>query len=194
VFKFAEGDMPYIPFLEASKKLAEGTGYAGEGDILTSSLTHSIMKSYPEATFTEMFCPDWKNNSIFISHIGEGNYNLINGRPRLISKKYALVDFKDVVVAVGGLKPGKACMVDIAPGPDNTFGLIIIEGEMLEIKGKDNLNATIHGWFKPGNDINKVLSEYSKAGGTHHKILVYGDAVSNISGFGEMMGWKVTIL
>ena len=194
VFKFAEGDMPYIPFLEASKELAEGIGYAGEGDILTSSLTHSIMKAYPEATFTEMFCPDWKNNSIFISHIGEGNYNLISGRPKLISKKYALVDFKEVVVAVGGLKPGKVCIVDIAPGPDNTFGLILIEGEMLEIKGKDNLNTTIHGWFKPGNNINEVLSGYSKAGGTHHKVLVYGDAMDNISGFGEMMGWKVTIL
>lgn len=194
VFRFAEGDMPYIPFLEASKELAEGIGYAGEGDVLTSSLTHSIMKSYPEATFTEMFCPDWKNNSIFISHIGEGNYNLIDGRPGIISKKYALVDFKEVVVAVGRLKPGRVCMVDIAPGPDNTFGLILIEGEMLEIKGKDNLNMTIHGWFKPGNDINEVLSKYSKAGGTHHKILVYGDAVDNISGFGEMMGWKVTIL
>ena len=194
VFKFAEGDMPHIPFLETSKELAEGIGYAGEGDILTSSLTHSIMRAYPETTFTEMFCPDWKNNSIFISHIGEGNYNLISGIPKLISKKYALVDFKDVVVAVGGLKSGKACIVDIAPGPDNTFGLILIEGEMLGIKGKDNLNMTIHGWFRPDNDINEVLAEYSKVGGTHHKVLVYGDAVDNISGFGEMMGWKVTIL
>jgi L-arabinose isomerase len=194
VFKLFEQGIYSVPFLEASKQLAAGTGYAGEGDILTASLTHAIMKAYPETTFTEMFCPDWKNNSIFISHIGEGNYNLVTGKPGIISKKYALIDFRDVIVAVGLLKPGNACLVNIAPGPDDTFSMIAIKGEMLEIKDKDNLNATIHGWFKPERNIDEVLAEYSKLGGTHHKILVYGDVLESIKGFGEMMGLEVNVV
>lgn len=193
-FTFAEGDMPYIPFLEASKELADGIGYAGEGDILTSSITHSVMKIYPDTTFTEMFCPDWKNNSIFISHIGEGNYNLLSGRPKIISKKYPLADFKNVVIAVGVLKPGKACILNMAPAPGGKFKIILIDGEMLEIKEKDNLNATIHGWFRPNNDISEILSEYSKEGGTHHLVLVYGNIISSLAGFGEGMGLKTTVL
>lgn len=31
----------------------------------------------------EIFCPDWENNTLFLSHMGEVNYALIDGRPAL---------------------------------------------------------------------------------------------------------------
>jgi len=75
-----------MPFLEAGKAMGRGIGYAGEGDILTAALVGALASVYPETSFTEMFCPDWKNNTIFLSHMGEMNINLTAGRPRLAVK------------------------------------------------------------------------------------------------------------
>ncbi|MDD3155138.1 MAG: hypothetical protein PHS41_09735, partial [Victivallaceae bacterium] len=43
-----------VPFLEASKAMARGIGYAGEGDVLTAAYCAAVMKIFPETTFSEM--------------------------------------------------------------------------------------------------------------------------------------------
>ncbi len=182
--------IPYVPFLEASKAMARGTGYAGEGDILTSSLYHSLATIYPDSTFTEMFCPDWKGNSIFLSHYGEVNLNILKDRPKLIVKDYPLIKTR-VVIAAGRLKEGLCSIVDIAPIEDNRFTLIISKGQMMPPKSKDNFSDYIHGWFKPDTDLEGYLSQYSSQGGTHHSVVVYGDDFSDIEGFGKYMGWDI---
>ncbi len=68
--------LPVVPFLEASKAMARGIGYAGEGDVLTAAFCGALAKVVPETTFTEMFCPDWKGEKIFMSHMGEINIEL----------------------------------------------------------------------------------------------------------------------
>ena len=79
-----------VPFLEASKALARGTGYAGEGDVLTANLVSAMLSIYPETTFTEMFCPDWQNDQIFLSHMGEANVDLYAHNPqRIANRAYA---------------------------------------------------------------------------------------------------------
>lgn len=185
--------LPIIPFLEASKQMTEkGRGYSGEGDILTAVLLSSVNKIFPGSVFTETFCPDWKSKSIFLNHIGEGNYKLIKDKPVAVSKKYAIADSRDVIVLAGSYKAGKAVLVDIAPTSENTFRLIVSNGEMIKTGPVDNMNNTIHGWFKPEMDINDFLSNYSLAGGTHHSILVYTDSSNDIEQFGKLMNWKVT--
>jgi L-arabinose isomerase len=42
----------------------------------------------------------------------------------------------------------------------------------------------------PERKICSFLEEYSKNGGTHHCVLVYGDREYEIKAFGEMMGWN----
>ena len=62
--------LPAMPFLEASKAMSRGIGYAGEGNVLNASLVGTLLQAYPETSFTEMFCPDWEGNQIFLSHMG----------------------------------------------------------------------------------------------------------------------------
>jgi len=52
--------LPGMPFLEASKAMARGVGYAGEGDVLTAALTGALLSVYPDSSFAEMFCPGLK--------------------------------------------------------------------------------------------------------------------------------------
>ncbi len=183
--------LPMVPFLEASKLLARGLGYAGEGDILTASLTAALASVYPDTTFTETFSPDWKGGSIFLNHIGEGNYKLVTGRPKLIQKKWHIADTNDVVVLSGTLKPGHATLVNLAPTPGDNLKLTVASGKMMEIKGKDNMEGTIHGWFKPTIPLEDFLSNFGRIGATHHSVLVYGDRAEDISQFGYLMGWEI---
>ena len=49
-----------VPFLECSKAMTRGIGYAGEGDVLTAGLHAALFRAFPDTGFSEMFCPDWE--------------------------------------------------------------------------------------------------------------------------------------
>ncbi|MGC8861225.1 MAG: L-arabinose isomerase family protein [Armatimonadota bacterium] len=186
--------VPVVPFLEASKAMARGIGYAGEGDVLTAALVGALASVYPDTTFTEMFCPDWRLDRIYLSHMGEMNVNLADAKPTLKEMPFPWTDAEDPVVAVGRFRAGKAVLVDLAPGPGDLFTLIAAPVSMSEVTGPDNMEGSIHGWFAPDMPIADFLADYSAVGGTHHAALVYGDVAPEIVRFGEMMGWRTVVL
>jgi L-arabinose isomerase len=81
--------------------------------------------------------------------------------------------------------------VNLAPLAENKYELIVSAVEMLDVVGENNMQNSIHGWFKPAVNISDFLESYSKAGGTHHAVLVYGDKINEIAKFGEIMGWDI---
>ncbi|MDH7600904.1 MAG: hypothetical protein QHI38_02000 [Armatimonadota bacterium] len=180
-----------VPFLEASKAMTRGIGYAGEGDVLTAALGTAIASVYRDVTFTEMFCPDWQSNRIFVSHMGEVNLNLLAGKPILREMPFPWAEVENPVIAVGRLRGGKAVFVDLAPIADRSFSLIVSDVQVVDVQGPDRMEDSVHGWFTPPVPITDFLAAYSKAGGTHHAVLVYGDVAHEIIRFGEMMGWNV---
>jgi L-arabinose isomerase len=183
--------LPCMPFLEACKAMARGTGYAGEGDILTAALVGALLKVYPQITFAEMFCPDWKNNRIFLSHMGEMNLALAGNKPRMTEYDFSFTDAKNPMVAYAGLMGGEAVFVNLAPLGDGKYTLIYSLVDMLEISGEDKMQNSIHGWFEPSISIADYLERYSILGGTHHAALVYSGSGKEIDEFGKMMGWDV---
>jgi L-arabinose isomerase len=56
------------------------------------------MTGFPETTFTEMFCPDWKGNKIFLSHMGEINTDLCAEKAILQEKPFPYTDADNPVV------------------------------------------------------------------------------------------------
>ena len=46
----------------------------------------------------------------------------------------------------------------------------------------------------PKTHVADFLAAYSRAGGTHHSALVYGDVCDELARFGRIMGWRVTEL
>jgi L-arabinose isomerase len=186
-----QSGIPCMPFMEASKAMSRCVGYAGEGDVLTAALVGALLSVYSETSFTEMFCPDWKNNSIFLSHMGEMNLSLAAIKPTLKEKDFPFTDADNTVVAYSRFKGGNAVFVNLAPGKDNTYSLIISPVEMLAVEGEDRMEDSIHGWFKPTMQVSEFLSTYSKHGGTHHAAIVYGNVIKVLEDFAEIMGWKL---
>jgi L-arabinose isomerase len=183
-----------MPFLEADKAMARGTGYAGEGDVLTAALVGALAAIYPQTTFTEMFCPDWAANRIFVSHMGEVNSDLIVGTPILKEKPFPWTDVAAPVCPVGCLKRGEAILVNLAPGSSDTYTLILAPVTMLEGGPDDRMGDTVHGWLSPTLPIDEFLAGYSRLGGTHHCALVYGEVLATLVGFGTLMGWKISVI
>ena len=138
-----------------------------------------------------MFCPDWKGGSVFLSHMGEMNLNLSDEKPILMNKEFPYTDANNTVAAYGRFKEGRAVYVDLAPVGDGLYSLIVADGKMLDVKDEDKMRNTIHGWFKPNIALPEFLKIYSQAGGTHHSVLVYGDAKEEIITFGKVMGWNI---
>lgn len=185
--------LPTLPFLEASKGMARGIGYAGEGDVLTAALVGALASVHPETTFTEMFCADWAGDRIFVSHMGELNPNLVIGKAELVEKPMPFLNTDSPALVVGRFKGGEAVFVNLAPGPEDTLTLILAPIEMLE-DGKENMPATVRGWFRAALPVSDFLEEYSFLGGTHHAAMVYGDVLSELIRFGELMGWDVAVI
>lgn len=186
-----DSGFPTFPFLEASKQMAKGIGYAGEGDVLTAAIVGALLSVYPETSFVEMFCPDWNGNRIFISHMGEMNINLVSEKPKLTQKDLPFLDIGSPVVAFGRFKPGEAVFTNVAPSKNNTYKLVVSPVTMMDTEGEDRMADTIRGWFAPKMPIGDFLAEFSRIGGTHHSAIVYGNVVEEIISFGKMMGWNV---
>jgi L-arabinose isomerase len=196
-FLEAEGGnpgLPVMPFTECSKAMVRGIGYAGEGDVLTAALCGAILQFFPETTFTEMFCPDWKGGSVFLSHMGELNYRVCIGKPRLTEMLFPYTSAENPTVAYGTFKPGKAVFVNLAPCSKGRYALILAPGDVLDVSSENNMAGSINGWFKPRKPLPEFLEMFSRVGGTHHSILVYADCLTEMSAFAAAMKFECVII
>jgi len=182
-----------MPFLEISKAMARGIGYAGEGDVLTAALVGALARELGAVTFTEIFCPDWTGNSLFLSHMGEISPAVAGDRPRICAKP--AFDGKSATTAVltCAVEPGPAMFVNLAPGPNDSFSLIVAPVEVLT--EDDTLDPamrdTVRAWIRPQCKVGDFLEAYSRAGGTHHSALVLGDHAEAVATFGQQLGVEV---
>ncbi len=185
-----------MPFLEISKAMARGTGYGGEGDILTAALAGALMRGFGPASFTEIFCADWAGNTLFLSHMGEVNPALADGRPHLFAKPSFDGRSRDTAVLTCALRPGPAMLVNLAPGPDDRFALIVAPVEVLAEGDRldRSLRDTIRAWIKPACPVAEFLESYSRAGGTHHSVLVPDTTADAVAAFGRFLDLPVTMI
>jgi L-arabinose isomerase len=160
---------------------------------LTASLVGALASVYPETSFTEMFCPDWEHGTIYLSHMGELNWRLAEGKPLLLEMDYRWSDTGNPVFLCGRFKPGGFVLVNLAPMREG-YRLIIAPAEMLPVAGQDRMERSIRGWFRPSLPVPEFLAAYSRLGGTHHLALSYGAAVQTIEAFGRMMGWETAVV
>jgi L-arabinose isomerase len=189
-----EAGFPTVPFLEAGKAMSRGTGYAGEGDVLTAALAGSVLSVFPETSFTEMFCPDWEGGRIFLSHMGEINVNLLPEGSRIKEMEYIFSTAGNPAFVPGRFKEGEGVLINCAPGADGLFRLILSPVSVDGTGDDPGLRDSVRGWIKPRGSLENFLEQYSRLGGTHHLLLTYGGDLEHLRTFGKLMGWNVDII
>jgi L-arabinose isomerase len=192
---FDRADRPAdtMPFLEISKAMARGLGYGGEGDVLTAALVGALNRAFGAVTFTEIFCADWAGGLLFLSHMGEINPALASDTPRILEKPFFIGGSRDPAVLTCAVRPGPAALVNLAPGPDDSFTLIVAPVEVLaETAALDPaMRDGVRAWVRPPGEVASFLEAYSRAGGTHHSALVLGEYADAVAAFGRMVGLDV---
>ena len=178
-----------MPFIECCKAMERGIGYAGEGDTLTAAFTGAFLKGYPETTFCEIFCPDWKNSQVMLSHMGEVNYRIADTKPYLnrVGTNYAPTAYP--YVAYTRMKGGEGVYVNICRAKDD-FKLVVFGTEMVSYD-KDAFPTSMRGWMKTGNSCAGFLEGLSVNGATHHSAFVYGATVNEIKYFADLLNLEV---
>ena len=183
-----------VPFLEASKAMSRGIGYAGEGDVLTASLVGALARSFGDTTFTEIFCPDWKGNTLFLSHMGEINPALAAGKAVLCEKPYSLSDTNNPTILAAACRPGPAVLVNLTPGPNSSFDLLLAPVQVLEDSTHPSMQDQIRTWIRPGRPLAEFLETYSRHGGTHHSALVLNGNLEALKAFAAFVGFGCHVI
>lgn len=186
-FKDSTGPVNTVPFLECCKAMARGLGYAGEGDALTAALVGALSQGFGATTFTEIFCADWAGQSLFLSHMGEINPAVAAAQPLLYEKEYPFSPALNPATLACAPRPGRATLVNLAPGPDDTFRLITAPVEVLADGTHPDLKCWVRGWIRPALPLARFLEEFSHLGGTHHSALVFGDHVEALAAFADFL-------
>ena len=182
-FQDASGPVNTVPFLECCQAMARGLGYAGEGDVLTAALAGALLQGFGATTFTEIFCADWAGDSLFLSHMGEWNAAEMADLPLLYEKEYPFTPALNPVTLAGCPRPGPGLLVNLAPGPDETFRLITAPVEVLGDGTHPDLQRWLRAWIRPRMPVARFLEEFSHLGGTHHSALMFGDHAAALAAF-----------
>lgn len=182
-----------MPFIECCKSLANGIGYAGEGDALTAAFTGAFVKGYPCSSFVEIFCPDWKNQMVFLSHMGEMNYKLASGKPVLLRAETNYSPGAFPYVGYTRMKGAKGVYVNVSRAEKN-YRIVAADAELVDFEN-DGFEGSMRGWMKPA-DLNtaEFLEQLSRYGATHHSVFVTGGTSEQIEYFGRLLGIETITL
>lgn len=175
VFK-GDGRFEQIHMLAASNLMAEGYGYAAEGDTNTASLLKAGHILEENAHFTEMYAMDFRRGSMLMSHMGEGNWKIARkDKPvRLANRELGIGDLNNPPTTVFMAEPGPATMVSLIHLEGDEFRLVVTFGEILETEEYPTIEMP-YFHFKPNSGLRQCNDGWLKAGGTHHQVLHLGD-------------------
>ena len=129
-----DGRFKQLPLLAASDLMADGYGYAAEGDTNTASLMCAAQTLIGDAHFSEMYAMDWELDSVLISHMGEGNWKIARGdRPvRLIDRPLGIGRLDNPPTPVFSAEPGPATSAALVPLEGEYYRLVVGHGEVLD--------------------------------------------------------------
>jgi L-arabinose isomerase len=171
-----------IPFVGASRLMAEGIGFGGEGDLIGAANTWLLNQLQSPATFSEMFTIDFRNNALLMSHMGEANAAMArDGKIPLAVRSNGLIRARGRQMSlVVSLRPGPATLCCLTLGPAGRWRFVI---SRVEIEDFGPLPTLVVPHFKLRilqDDVRDWLTDYAKLGGAHHNALCFGDATARI--------------
>jgi L-arabinose isomerase len=171
-----DGRFEQLPLLAASDLMADGYGYAAEGDTNTTSLMCAAEPMSGDAHFSEMYAMDWELDSVLISHMGEGNWKIARrDRPiRLIDRELGIGRLSNPPTPVFSAEPGVATTAALVPIEGEYYRLVVGRGQVLDTPELPNVEMH-YFHFRPDSGMDAFMDEWLGFGGPHHFVLNLGD-------------------
>jgi L-arabinose isomerase len=167
-----------VPFVAISRMMADGFGFAGEGDLVGAAGTWLLNRLCPPASFSEIFTIDFAGNGVLLSHMGEANTAMARKDRKipLVARPVPITRTRGRQLAlVNSFEPGPATLCALALGPKNRWRLIVGSLDITDFGPLATLPVP-HCKARCRDDIRSWLTAYATAGGPHHHALCFGDA------------------
>jgi L-arabinose isomerase len=168
-----------LPFVAASRLMAEGVGFAGEGDLVGASGTWLLDNLKAPASFSEIFTVDFANNGVIMSHMGEASTALArtDKKIRMVARANKITPTRQrQLCLVSSFQPGPATLFALCLGANQKWRFI---ASQMKIDDFGPLPAMENPHFRlvpESGDVRDFLTTYAKAGGPHHNAVCFGDA------------------
>jgi len=179
-----------LPFVAASRLLADGIGFGGEGDLIAAAHCALLGWLHPPASFSEMFTIDFGGNAVLLSHMGEANVAMArtDQKPRLVTREGKIVPTRsDQLCLISVFQPGEATLTALTLTSGQKWR-IIASPVTIEDFGPLAGIATPHTKISPAGDVRDFLTNYARAGGPHHLAICFGDARTELAQTAEFIG------
>jgi L-arabinose isomerase len=167
-----------LPFVAVSRMMADGIGFAGEGDLIGAAGTWLLNRLCPPASFSEIFTIDFAGNGLLLSHMGEANVAMARkDRPvPLVARSQPITRTLGRQLAlVTSFEPGPATLCALTLGPQDRWRLIVSRMEIEDFGPLPGMSVPHCKVATPG-DVRDWLTAYARAGGPHHHAICFGDA------------------
>ncbi len=183
-----DGRFKQLPLLGASDLMADGYGFAAEGDVNTATLMCAAQVMSGNAHFSELYAMDWELDSVLVSHMGEGNWRIARSdRPvRLIDRP----------LGIGRLDNPPTPVFMAEPGPATTAALVQLDGEYMRlVVGYGEVLDTLelpkvemhHFHFRPEAGMEQFMDRWLRLGAPHHFVTNLGDHRPRWRAFAEQL-------
>jgi L-arabinose isomerase len=171
-----DGRFRQLPLLAASNLMADGYGFAAEGDTSTGTLMCAAQTLIGEAHFSEMYAMDWDLDSVLISHMGEGNWRVARrDRPvRLIDRPLGIGRLDNPPTPVFSAEPGPATTAALVPVRGEHFRLLVGRGEVLDTPELPKVEMH-YFHFRPNGGMERFMDRWLTYGGPHHFVTNLGE-------------------
>ena len=191
--------MIQLPGIAAQRLMADGYGFAGEGDWKTAALVRAckVMGSGLSGgnafmeDYTYHFDPD--NSLVLGSHMLEVDESLANGKPALEVHPLGIggkADPARLVFNVAGGEALNASLIDMG----NRFRLLVNEVKAVEPENElPNLPVARVLW-KPYPDMKTGCAAWIYAGGSHHTAYSQNLSAAHLQDFADMAGIEFVLI
>jgi L-arabinose isomerase len=190
-----DGRFARLPLAAASSLMARGYGYGAEGDALTAALMSAARTLFGDTQFTEMYAMDFEDDSILMSHMGEGNWRLAReDRPvRLIKRPLGIGGLGDPPTFLFQYRPGPATLATLVSLGGDRFRLVVSEGEIVDSDELPRLEMP-YGRFRPATGVRACMDAWLRSGGPHHQVLNPGHCAETWRVFCELAGVELALV
>ncbi len=182
-----DGRFQQLPLLAASDLMAEGYGYAAEGDTNTASLMCAAQTMIGDAHFSEMYAMDWDLDSLLISHMGEGNWKIARrDRPvKLIDRELGIGGLGNPPTPVFSAEPGPATTAALVPIEGEYYRLVVGQGEVLDTPELPRVEMH-YFHFRPEAGMESFITRWLQLGAPHHFVTNLGEHAERWRRFAEL--------
>ncbi len=185
----ADGRYEQLPLLAASNLLAEGYGYAAEGDASCAAMVAAMRVLCGEANFSEMYMMDLKRDAILLCHAGEGNWKTCrkDRKPFLMDRVFNEGGLSNPPTPIFAPDSGRASLLSIVHLEGERFRLVCAHGMLPEQPELKKIDMP-YLFFQPDSGAATLAQNWLEAGGTHHETVVYGEHRARIRLFARLLG------